>query len=318
MKRILVTGGAGFIGSHLCDRLIKEGNDVICLDNYFTGNKRNIEHLITHPYFELVRHDVIQPYFAEVDQIYNLACPASPVHYQYNPIKTTKTSVMGAINMLGLAKRIKARILQASTSEVYGDPEVHPQTEDYWGSVNPIGIRSCYDEGKRCAETLFMDYHKQNQVEIKIMRIFNTYGPNMHPNDGRVVSNFIMQALRGEDITIYGDGLQSRSFQYIDDLVEGAIRMMNSPKDFIGPVNIGNPHEFTILELAKKVIELTKSKSKIIHEPLPMDDPMQRQPDISLAKEKLNNWEPKIQLEEGLIKTIQYFDDLIRNDQIYK
>lgn len=318
MKRILVTGGAGFIGSHLCDRLIKEGNDVICLDNYFTGNKRNIEHLISHPYFELVRHDVIQPYFAEVDQIYNLACPASPVHYQYNPIKTTKTSVMGAINMLGLAKRIKARVLQASTSEVYGDPEVHPQTEDYWGNVNPIGIRSCYDEGKRCAETLFMDYHKQNQVDIKIMRIFNTYGPNMHPNDGRVVSNFIMQALQGEDITIYGDGSQSRSFQYVDDLVEGAIRMMNSPKDFIGPVNIGNPNEFTILELAQKVIDLTQSKSKIVYEPLPMDDPMQRQPDISLAKKKLNNWEPKIQLEEGLIKTIQYFDDLIRKDQIFK
>jgi len=312
MKRILVTGGAGFIGSHLCGRLIKEGNDVICLDNYFTGNKRNIEHLLPHPYFELVRHDVIQPYFAEVDQIYNLACPASPIHYQYNPIKTTKTSVMGAINMLGLAKRIKARVLQASTSEVYGDPEVHPQTESYWGNVNPIGVRSCYDEGKRCAETLFMDYHKQNQVDIKIMRIFNTYGPNMHPNDGRVVSNFIMQALRGEDITIYGDGAQSRSFQYVDDLVEGAIRMMNSPKDFIGPVNIGNPNEFTILELAKKVIELTQSKSKIIHEQLPMDDPMQRQPDISLAKEKLNNWEPKVQLEEGLIKTIQYFDNLIR------
>jgi len=318
MKRILVTGGAGFIGSHLCDRLIKEGNDVICLDNYFTGNKRNIEHLLPHPYFELVRHDVIQPYFAEVDQIYNLACPASPIHYQYNPIKTTKTSVMGAINMLGLAKRIKARVLQASTSEVYGDPEIHPQTETYWGNVNPIGVRSCYDEGKRCAETLFMDYHKQNQVDIKIMRIFNTYGPNMHPNDGRVVSNFIMQALKGEDITIYGDGSQSRSFQYVDDLVEGAIRMMNSPKDFIGPVNIGNPNEFTILELAKKVIELTQSKSKIIHEPLPMDDPMQRQPDISLAKEKLNNWEPKIQLEEGLIKTIQYFDDLIRKDQNFK
>lgn len=312
MKRILVTGGAGFIGSHLCDRLIKEGNDVICLDNYFTGNKRNVEHLISHPYFELVRHDVIQPYFAEVDQIYNLACPASPVHYQFNPIKTTKTSVMGAINMLGLAKRIKARVLQASTSEVYGDPEIHPQTESYWGNVNPIGIRSCYDEGKRCAETLFMDYHNQNQVDIKIMRIFNTYGPNMHPNDGRVVSNFIMQALKGEDITIYGDGSQTRSFQYVDDLVEGAIRMMNSPKDFIGPVNIGNPYEFTILELAQKIIELTQSTSKIIHEELPMDDPMQRQPDISLAKEKLNNWEPKIQLEEGLIKTILYFKGLIQ------
>jgi len=315
MKRILVTGGAGFIGSHLCDRLIKEGNDVICLDNYFTGSKRNIEHLLPHPYFELVRHDVIQPYFAEVDQIYNLACPASPVHYQYNPIKTTKTSVMGAINMLGLAKRINARVLQASTSEIYGDPEVHPQTEDYWGNVNPIGIRSCYDEGKRCAETLFMDYHKQNKVDIKIMRIFNTYGPNMHPNDGRVVSNFIMQALRDEDITIYGDGSQSRSFQYVDDLIEGAIRLMNSPKDFIGPVNIGNPNEFTILELAQKVIELTQSKSRIIHQDLPMDDPLQRQPDISLAKEKLNNWEPKIQLEEGLVKTIEYFDNLIKKGQ---
>ena len=311
MKRILVTGGAGFIGSHLCDRLIKEGNDVICLDNYFTGNKRNVEHLLPHPYFELVRHDVIQPYFAEVDQIYNLACPASPVHYQYNPIKTTKTSVMGAINMLGLAKRIKARILQASTSEVYGDPEIHPQTEDYWGNVNPIGIRSCYDEGKRCAETLFMDYHNQNQVDIKIMRIFNTYGPNMHPNDGRVVSNFIMQALKSEDITIYGDGSQSRSFQYVDDLVEGAIRLMNSSSDFIGPVNIGNPHEFTIIELAQKVIELTQSKSQIIHQELPMDDPLQRQPDISLAKEKLDNWQPKIQLEEGLVKTIHYFDNLL-------
>ena len=311
MKRILITGGAGFIGSHLCDRLIKEGNDVICLDNYFTGSKRNIEHLLGHPYFELVRHDVIQPYFAEVDQIYNLACPASPVHYQYNPIKTTKTSVMGAINMLGLAKRINARILQASTSEVYGDPEIHPQMEFYWGNVNPIGVRSCYDEGKRCAETLFMNYHKQNQVDIKIMRIFNTYGPNMHPSDGRVVSNFIMQALRGEDITIYGDGSQTRSFQYVDDLVEGAIRMMNSPKDFIGPVNIGNPYEFTILELAQKVIELTQSKSKIINKELPTDDPTQRQPDIGLAKEKLNNWEPKIQLEEGLIKTIQYFEKFI-------
>ena len=315
MKRILVTGGAGFIGSHLCDRLIKEGNDVICLDNYFTGSKRNIEHLLPHPYFELVRHDVIQPYFAEVDQIYNLACPASPIHYQYNPIKTTKTSVMGAINMLGLAKRINARVLQASTSEIYGDPEVHPQTEDYWGNVNPIGIRSCYDEGKRCAETLFMDYHKQNKVDIKIMRIFNTYGPNMHPNDGRVVSNFIMQALRDEDITIYGDGSQSRSFQYVDDLIEGAIRLMNSPKDFIGPVNIGNPNEFTILELAQKVIELTQSKSRIIHQDLPMDDPLQRQPDISLAKEKLNNWEPKIQLEKGLVKTIEYFDNLIKKGQ---
>ncbi len=311
MKRILITGGAGFIGSHLCERLLKEGNDVICLDNYFTGSKRNIAHLTDNPYFELVRHDITEPYYAEVDQIYNLACPASPVHYQYNPIKTTKTSVMGSINLLGLAKRINARILQASTSEVYGDPEIHPQTEDYWGNVNPIGIRSCYDEGKRCAETLFMDYHTQNNVAIKIVRIFNTYGPNMHPNDGRVVSNFIVQALKGEDITLFGDGLQTRSFQYVDDLLEGMIRMMNSRKEFIGPVNIGNPNEFTILELAEKVIELTNSNSKIIHLPLPKDDPTQRQPNISLAKKELNNWEPKIQLNEGLLRTISYFDNLL-------
>ncbi|MDC0584497.1 SDR family oxidoreductase [Bacteroidales bacterium] len=306
MKRILVTGGAGFIGSHLCERLLNEGNEVICLDNYFTGSKSNIVHLLSNPYFELIRHDVIMPFYIEVDQIYNLACPASPVHYQYNPIKTIKTSVMGAVNMLGLAKRIKARILQASTSEVYGDPKVHPQTEDYWGHVNPIGIRSCYDEGKRCAETLFRDYHYQNNVDIRIVRIFNTYGPRMNPNDGRVVSNFIVQALKGEDITVYGEGNQTRSFQFVDDLVEGLIRLMNT-EDFTGPVNIGNPGEFTILELAQKVIEKTGSKSKIIFEPLPSDDPMQRQPDISLAKEKLNGWSPNVKLDEGLEKTIAYF-----------
>lgn len=309
MKKILVTGGAGFVGSHLCERLLNEGNQVICLDNYFTGDKENIIHLMDNHYFELVRHDVTVPYYAEVDQIYNLACPASPIHYQYNPIKTTKTSVMGAINMLGLAKRVKARILQASTSEVYGDPEVHPQTEDYWGHVNPIGIRSCYDEGKRCAETLFMDYHNQNNVDIRIVRIFNTYGPRMHPNDGRVVSNFIMQALRNQDITIYGDGLQTRSFQYVDDLVTGMLKMM-AKNNFIGPVNMGNPGEFTILELAKKVIELTGSKSKIINLPMPADDPKQRKPDISLAKRELD-WEPSIKLEVGLIKTIDYFKKIV-------
>ncbi len=315
MKRILVTGGAGFVGSHLCERLLNEGNQVICLDNFFTGDIRNIIHLMDNHFFELVRHDVTVSYLSEVDRIYNLACPASPVHYQYNPIKTTKTSVMGAINMLGLAKRVKARILQASTSEVYGDPEVHPQTESYWGHVNPIGIRSCYDEGKRCAETLFMDYHNQNKVDIRIVRIFNTYGPHMHPNDGRVVSNFIIQALQNRDITVYGDGLQTRSFQYVDDLVEGMIRMMNT-ENFIGPVNIGNPNEFTILELAKKVIELTNSKSKIIYMPMPQDDPTQRKPDISLAKQKLNNWEPKIELDDGLVKTIDYFKKLIKtNDE---
>lgn len=307
MSRILVTGGAGFIGSNLCDRLINDGHDVICLDNYFTGCKDNIRHLIGNNHFELVRHDVINPYLAEVDEIYNLACPASPPYYQYNPIKTIKTSVMGAINMLGLAKRTHAKILQASTSEVYGDPAIHPQVESYWGNVNPIGIRSCYDEGKRCAETLFMDYHRQNDVRIKIIRIFNTYGPRMNPNDGRVVSNFIMQALRGQDITIYGTGEQTRSFQYVDDLVEAMIRMMATGDDFIGPVNTGNPGEFTMLELAEKVIELTGSKSKIIFQPLPGDDPKQRRPDITLAKEKLGGWEPKIQLEEGLLKTIEYF-----------
>ncbi len=311
MKKILITGGAGFVGSHLCKRLLNEGNEVICLDNYFTGVKRNITELLDNPYFEMVRHDITEPYYAEVDEIYNLACPASPVHYQYNPIKTIKTSVMGAINTLGLAKRVGAKILQASTSEVYGDPNVHPQPESYWGHVNPIGIRSCYDEGKRCAETLFMDYHHQNNVAIKIIRIFNTYGTNMNPSDGRVVSNFIVQALKGNDITIFGDGLQTRSFQYIDDLVEGMIRMMHSDPSFLGPVNLGNPHEFSMLELAQAVIELTNSKSKIVHMALPQDDPKQRQPDISLAKEKLNGWEPKIELEEGLKKTIKYFEEII-------
>ncbi len=311
MKKILVTGGAGFIGSHLCERLLNEGNEVICLDNYFTGSKQNIVHLMDNPYFELIRHDITMPFFIEVDEIYNLACPASPIHYQYNPIKTVKTSVMGAINMLGLAKRIKAKILQASTSEVYGDPQVHPQTESYWGHVNPIGSRSCYDEGKRCAETLFMDYHLQNNVNIKIVRIFNTYGPRMHPNDGRVVSNFIVQALKGEDITIYGDGKQTRSFQYVDDLVEGFIRMMNTGDDFKGPVNIGNPGEFTMLELAETIIRLTESDSKITFHPLPADDPIQRKPDISLAREKLNNWEPTIELEQGLTKTISYFKEIL-------
>ena len=311
MKRILVTGGAGFVGSHLCKRLLNEGNEVICLDNYFTGAKINIIKLLDNPYFEMVRHDITEPYYAEVDEIYNMACPASPVHYQYNPIKTIKTSVMGAINVLGLAKRVKAKVLQASTSEVYGDPHVHPQSESYWGNVNPIGIRSCYDEGKRCAETLFMDYHTQNNVAIKIIRIFNTYGPNMNPSDGRVVSNFIVQALKGEDITIFGDGLQTRSFQYVDDLVEGTIRMMNSDPEFLGPVNIGNPNEFSMLELAQNILELTNSKSKLIHLPLPQDDPKQRQPDIALAREKLQGWEPKTQLKDGLVKTIAYFDSVI-------
>jgi UDP-glucuronate decarboxylase len=307
MKRVLVTGGAGFIGSHLCERLLKEGNEVICLDNFFTGSKSNIVHLLSNSYFELVRHDVTMPYFAEVDEIFNLACPASPIHYQYNSIKTIKTSVMGAINTLGLAKRTKSKILQASTSEVYGDPEIHPQTEDYWGHVNPIGIRSCYDEGKRCAESLFINYYHQNNVKIKIIRIFNTYGPRMHPNDGRVVSNFIVQALRNEDLTIYGDGSQTRSFQYVDDLVEGMVRMMKTSDDCIGPVNVGNPDEFTILELAQKVIGLTGSASKISYMPLPQDDPMQRKPDISLAREYLDNWAPKVKLDEGLRFTIDYF-----------
>lgn len=311
MERVLVTGGAGFIGSHLCERLIHNGCDVICLDNYFTGNKDNIRHLLGNDHFELVRHDVTVPYYAEVDKIYNLACPASPVHYQHNPIKTTKTSIYGALNMLGLAKRVKAKILQASTSEVYGDPTIHPQVESYWGNVNPIGLRSCYDEGKRAAETLFMDYYRQHQLKIKIVRIFNTYGPRMHPNDGRVISNFIVQALKGKDITIYGDGLQTRSFQYIDDLVEGFIRMMDTEDNFIGPVNLGNPGEFSMLELADLVIKLTNSTSKIIFEPLPSDDPKQRQPDISLAYEKLNGWQPTVKLEDGLKQTIAYFDHIL-------
>ncbi len=312
MKKILVTGGAGFIGSHLCEKLLSEGNEVIALDNFFTGNKKNIIHLLDNPYFELIRHDVTMPFFAEIDEIYNLACPASPVHYQYNAIKTVKTSVMGAINMLGLAKRVNAKILQASTSEVYGDPEIHPQPETYWGNVNPLGIRSCYDEGKRVAETLFINYQRQNKVRIKIVRIFNTYGPKMHPNDGRVVSNFIVQALQNKEITIYGNGSQTRSFQYVDDLISGLDKMMNyTPEDFHGPVNIGNPEEFTIFELAQLIIKLTNSKSKISFLPLPEDDPLQRKPDISLAKEVLK-WEPKIYPEEGLLKTIDYFDNLLK------
>jgi len=309
-NRILVTGGAGFLGSHLCDRLVHEGHDVICLDNLFTGNKKNIHHLIGNHRFEFIRHDIINPIYLEVDEIYNLACPASPVHYQYNPIKTIKTSVMGAINTLGLAKRVKARILQASTSEVYGDPEMHPQREEYWGHVNPIGIRSCYDEGKRATECLMMDYHRQNGVRIKIVRIFNIYGPRMAEGDGRVVSNFIVQALKGQDITIYGDGSQTRSFCYVDDMIDGMIRMMVSPEDITGPINLGNPGEFTILELAETVLGLTGSKSKIIHKPLPQDDPTQRQPDITMAKSLLK-WEPKIQLEEGLNRTINYSKTII-------
>jgi len=308
--RCLVTGGAGFLGSHLCERLLNDGHEVICLDNYFTGRMMNVAHLRDNKCFELIRHDVTEPILLEVDRIFNLACPASPIHYQFNPVKTIKTSVMGAINMLGLAKRVKARILQASTSEVYGDPAVHPQTEDYWGNVNPIGIRSCYDEGKRVAETLFMDYHRQNKVDIRIVRIFNTYGPRMLPNDGRVVSNFIVQALNGEDLTIYGDGSQTRSFCYVDDLIEGFVRMMKQDK-IIGPVNIGNPGEFTMLELAKEVLDLTGSKSKIVYKPLPGDDPKMRRPDISLAKKALG-WEPTIPLRKGLEKTIVYFDNLLK------
>ena len=304
--RSLVTGGAGFLGSHLCRRLIREKNDIICLDNFFTGQKRNVEELIANPYFELVRHDVTFPYYIEVDRIFNLACPASPRHYQYDPVQTTKTNVHGAINMLGLAKRTGAKILQASTSEVYGDPFIHPQVESYWGNVNPIGIRSCYDEGKRCAETLFFDYHRQHKVEIKVVRIFNTYGPNMHPNDGRVISNFIMQALYNDTITVYGDGQQTRSFCYVDDLIDAFILMMDSPGDFTGPVNIGNPKEFSMLELAETVISLTGSKAEIIHQPLPLDDPRKRRPDITLAKEKLH-WEPKVSLVDGLKETIAYF-----------
>lgn len=310
--KILVTGGAGFVGSHLCRRLLQEGHEVICADNFFTGSKTNVKDLIGNINFEMIRHDVTFPLYLEVDQIYNLASPASPIHYQNNPVHTTKTSVIGAINMLGLAKRVKAKILQASTSEVYGDPEVHPQTETYWGKVNPIGIRSCYDEGKRCAETLFFDYWRQHKLDIRVIRIFNTYGPNMHPNDGRVVSNFIVQALQNKDITIYGNGLQTRSFQYVDDLIEGMIRMMNNDQNFIGPVNIGNPGEFTIKELAEKILKLIpESRSKIVYKDLPQDDPKQRQPDINLAKEKLG-WEPKINLEEGLVKTIDYFRRVIK------
>jgi UDP-glucuronate decarboxylase len=310
MKRILVTGGAGFLGSHLCDRLIKDGNDVLCVDNFFTGSKTNIAHLIGNPYFELMRHDVTFPLYVEVDQIYNLACPASPVHYQFDPVQTTKTSVHGAINMLGLAKRVKARIFQASTSEVYGDPVVHPQPESYWGNVNSIGPRSCYDEGKRCAETLFFDYYRQHNLDIKVARIFNTYGPRMHPNDGRVVSNFIVQALKGEDITIYGDGQQTRSFCYVDDLIEGFVRMMKTEAGFTGPINLGNPSEFSMRELAEKVMLLTASKSKLVFMPLPEDDPKQRQPDIRLAKAKLS-WAPNVSLEDGLKETITYFRVLL-------
>ena len=309
-KTILVTGGAGFLGSHLCDRLIRDGHDVVCLDNFFTGSKANIAHLIGHPRFEMIRHDVTFPLYIEVDQIYNLACPASPIHYQHDPVQTTKTSVHGAINMLGLAKRLKARIFQASTSEVYGDPAVHPQPESYWGNVNPVGPRSCYDEGKRCAETLFFDYHRQHALEIKVARIFNTYGPRMHPNDGRVVSNFVVQALKGEPITIYGDGRQTRSFCYCDDLIEGFVRLMQSPKEVTGPVNLGNPGEFTMLELAQLVIELTGSTSKLVHMALPQDDPKQRRPDITLAKRELG-WEPAVQLRAGLTETIAFFDALL-------
>jgi UDP-glucuronate decarboxylase len=309
MSRVLVTGGAGFLGSHLCDRLLKEGDDVICVDNLFTGSKNNIRHMLSNPYFEFIRHDVTEPLYVEVDQIYNLACPASPIHYQYDPVKTAKTSVVGAVNMLGLAKRVNARILQASTSEVYGDPEVHPQPERYRGNVNPIGLRSCYDEGKRMAETLFFDYHRQYGVDIRVIRIFNTYGPRMNKNDGRVVSNFIVQALKNEDITIYGEGLQTRSFCYVDDLIEGMYRMMNC-EDFTGPVNIGNPGEFTMIELAQKVIELTGSSSKLVYRPLPSDDPTQRRPVIDLAKEKLG-WQPTIALDEGLKRTIEYFKTVV-------
>jgi UDP-glucuronate decarboxylase len=311
MKRILISGGAGFLGSHLCERLLREGNDIICLDNFFTGNKENIIHLLGASHFELIRHDIINPIYLEVDEIYNLACPASPVHYQFNPIKTIKTNVMGVINVLGIAKRTKAKVLQASTSEIYGDPEIHPQKESYWGKVNPIGMRSCYDEGKRAAECLMMDYRRQNSVNTKIVRIFNTYGPRMAINDGRVVSNFIVQALKDEKITVYGDGTHTRSFCYVEDLIEGLIRMMNSADEFYGPVNIGNPGEFTILQLAQKIIKLTNSNSKIEFHPLPSDDPVQRKPDITLAQNKLG-WNPKIDLEEGLINTIQYFRDALK------
>lgn len=304
--KVLVTGGAGFLGSHLCERLLAAGHEVLCVDNYFTGSRKNVAHLLDNPDFELLRHDVTFPLYVEVDRIFNLACPASPIHYQFDPVQTTKTSVIGAINMLGLAKRVKARILQASTSEVYGDPDVHPQMESYWGRVNPIGIRSCYDEGKRCAETLFFDYHRQHKLDIKVMRIFNTYGPRMHPNDGRVVSNFIVQALRGQDITIYGDGKQTRSFCYVDDLIEGMLRLMDTEAGFTGPVNIGNPGEFTMIELAEQVLDITGSRSKLVFLPLPSDDPRQRQPDISQAKDKLG-WMPRVSLREGLEKTVEYF-----------
>ena len=314
-KRILVTGGAGFLGSHLCERLIAEGGQVLCVDNFFTGARKNVESLLDHKYFELIRHDVTFPYYVEVDEIYNLACPASPVHYQHDPVQTTKTSVHGAINMLGLAKRVKAKILQASTSEVYGDPNVHPQTEAYWGHVNPIGLRSCYDEGKRCAETLFFDYWRQHKLQIKVARIFNTYGPRMHPNDGRVVSNFIVQSLLGRDITIYGDGSQTRSFCYVDDLVDGLVRLMGTKETVTGPINIGNPSEFSILELASMVIELTASRSRIVHRPLPEDDPRQRRPDISQANQLLS-WNPRTALKEGLIKTIAYFDNLLASNEL--
>jgi len=314
-KRILVTGGAGFLGSHLCERLLAQGHDVLCVDNYYTGTKRNISHLLNNPGFELMRHDVTFPLYVEVDEIYNLACPASPIHYQFDPVQTTKTSVHGAINMLGLAKRVKAKIFQASTSEVYGDPEIHPQTESYWGHVNPIGLRSCYDEGKRCAETLFFDYKRQHGLEIKVARIFNTYGPRMHPNDGRVVSNFIIQALQNKPITIYGEGTQTRSFCYVDDLIDGFLKLMATPDGFSGPVNLGNPGEFTIIELAEKVIEMTGSGSKLRFEPLPSDDPTQRQPDISVARGELG-WEPTIQLEQGLVKTINYFENLLHLDNV--
>jgi UDP-glucuronate decarboxylase len=309
-RRVLVTGGAGFLGSHLCERLLAEGHDVLCLDNFFTGTKDNVAHLLSNPYFELMRHDVTFPLYVEVDEIYNLACPASPVHYQFDPVQTTKTSVHGAINMLGLAKRVKAKIFQASTSEVYGDPAVHPQPEGYWGHVNPIGPRSCYDEGKRCAETLFFDYRRQHNLRVKVARIFNTYGPRMHPNDGRVVSNFIVQALRSQPITLYGDGTQTRSFCYVDDLIEGFLRLMDSPDDLTGPVNLGNPGEFTMIELAQAVIDLTGSSSKMVHEPLPQDDPRQRQPDITLAREALS-WTPRVPLRDGLRPTIDYFDRLL-------
>lgn len=311
MKRVLITGGGGFLGSHLCERVLAEGGEVICVDNFFTSRKENIRGLLKNPYFELCRHDITWPLYVEVDEIYNLACPASPVHYQFDPVQTTKTNVHGAINMLGLAKRVKAPILQASTSEVYGDPAIHPQVETYWGNVNPIGPRSCYDEGKRCAETLFFDYHRQHKLSIKVVRIFNTYGPRMHPNDGRVVSNFIMQALKGEEITIFGDGRQTRAFCYVDDMIDGLVRMMKSPREFTGPVNLGNPGEFTMLELAEKVVKFTKSRSKLVYKAIPQDDPRQRKPDITLAKQKLG-WEPKVSLDEGLKETIRYFREFVK------